>query len=366
MTDDTGLLQHASFDVPCYDHGYCVDDNARALRLVALMEDARGEDAATLRGLGTRYLAFVNHAFDAPSGRFRNFMSYGREWLEIVGSEDSHGRALWALGTSVGHARSPSRRSLVDGLFHAALPAARGFTSPRAWAFTLLGIDEYLNAFQGDSEVQTVRNELAWRLVALLPRSPTSAWPWFEDSITYENARLCQALIASSAPARMGNDELRDAGLRSLEWLTSIQRSSEGYFAPIGSNGFFRKGGVRAEFDQQPIEACAMVSACLEAHRVTGDVRWKEEARRAFAWFLGQNQKQLALFEPTTGGCRDGLHADRVNENQGAESTLSYLMALVELRAIDRPQVVAAPLSSPSLVTARARPAPMHAGGEAR
>jgi glycosyltransferase involved in cell wall biosynthesis len=364
MTDDTGLLQHASFDVPCYAHGYCTDDNARALRLVALLEEAWSGDAATLRSLGTRYLAFVNHAFDAESGRFRNFMSYERAWLESEGSEDCHGRALWALGTVVGHAQSPSRRSLVDGLFHAALPAARAFRSPRAWAFTLLGIDEYLGAFQGDSEVEAMRSELAWRLVALLPRSPASPWPWFEDSVTYENARLCQALLASSV--RMGSEELRAAGLRSLEWLAAIQRSADGYFAPIGSNGFYRNGGVRAEFDQQPIEACAMVSACLEASRVTGQRAWKDEARRAFVWFLGQNQKQLALCEPTTGGCRDGLHADRVNENQGAESTLSYLMALVELRAVDRPQVVAAPVSAPSIVGARARPTLLQAGSETR
>jgi glycosyltransferase involved in cell wall biosynthesis len=364
MTDDTGLLQHASFDVPCYAHGYCVDDNARGLRLVALLEEARSGDAATLRSLGTRYLAFLNHAFDLQRGRFRNFMSYERAWLEGEGSEDCHGRALWALGTVVGRAQGPTRRSLADGLFHSALPAAKAFRSPRAWAFTLLGIDEYLSAFEGDSEVEATRSELAWRLVALLPRSPESSWPWFEESVTYENARLCQALLASGA--RMASEELRTAGLRSLEWLASIQRSGEGYFAPIGSNGFFRNGGVRAEFDQQPIEAHAMVSACLEAARVTGQRRWKDEARRAFAWFLGQNQKQLPLYEPTTGGCRDGLHADRVNENQGAESTLSYLMALVELRAVDRPQAVAAPFSAPLFASARGRPAAFQAGGETR
>jgi glycosyltransferase involved in cell wall biosynthesis len=360
MTDDTGLLQHASFDVPRYEHGYCLDDNARALRLVALLEDARSGDPATLRALGTRYLAFVNHAFDPRSGRFRNFMSYERKWLEEQGSEDCHGRALWALGTVVGRADSPSRKSLVGGLFHAALPVATAFTSPRAWAFTLLGIDEYLGAFQGDSEVEAVRGELALRLLSLLPRSKDSAWGWFEDSVTYENARLCQALIASSA--RMHDEEMRVAGVRSLGWLASLQRSADGYFAPIGSDGFFRRGGVRAEFDQQPIEACAMVSACIEAARVTDDRAWLDEARRAFAWFLGQNQKQLPLYEPTTGGCRDGLHADRVNENQGAESTLSYLMSLAELRALDRAAVAAAP---PPRVPLRARSSALRRGEEA-
>jgi glycosyltransferase involved in cell wall biosynthesis len=357
MTDDTGLLQHASFDVPNYDHGYCVDDNARALRLMALLEDARSGDAATLRALSTRYLAFVNYAFDSQSGRFRNFMSYDRRWLESAGSEDCHGRTLWALGTVLGRSQSPSRKSLVDGLFHAALPAAKSFTSPRAWAFTLLGIDEYLGAFQGDSEIEATQRELSRRLVSLLPRSPTSGWHWFEDSVTYENARLCQALLASSV--RMADDDVRVAGVRSLEWLASIQRSADGYFAPIGSNGFFKNGGARADFDQQPIEACAMVSASLEALRVTGQRGWRDEARRAFGWFLGQNQKQLALYEPTTGGCRDGLHADRMNENQGAESTLSYLMALAELRAVDRVHVAPSP-PSPT----RARPAALQPEGE--
>jgi glycosyltransferase involved in cell wall biosynthesis len=357
MTDDTGLLQHANFDVPNYEHGYCVDDNARALRLMALLEEVPSGDVAMLRALSTRYLAFVNHAFDSQGGRFRNFMSYDRRWLETAGSEDCHGRALWALGTVLGRSQSPSRKSLVDGLFHAALPAAKSFTSPRAWAFALLGIDEYLSAFQGDSEIEATQKELTWRLVALLPRSPTSTWPWFEDSVTYENARLCQALLASSA--RMADSEVRLAGLRSLEWLTSVQRSADGYFAPIGSNGFFKNGGARAEFDQQPIEACAMVSASLEALRVTGQQGWRAEARRAFGWFLGQNQKQLALYEPTTGGCRDGLHADRMNENQGAESTLSYLMALAELRAFDRVHVAPSPPAP-----ARARPVALQPEGE--
>ncbi len=361
MTDDTGLLQHACFDVPRYEHGYCLDDNARALRLVTLLDDAAVGDVAVSRALATRYLAFVNHAFDPTLGRFRNFMSYERAWLEAAGSEDCHARAIWALGTVVGRARSPSRQSLVGGLFHAALPAARAFTSPRAWAFTLLGIDEYLGAFQGDVEIEATRGELARRLHAALPPASDAAWPWFEQYLTYENARLPQALIVSAA--RMQDPEMRDAGLRSLRWLASIQRSPDGYFAPVGSNGFFPRGGPRAEFDQQPVEACAMVSACLEASRVTGERVWLDEARRAFAWFLGQNQKQLALYDPTTGGCRDGLHADRVNENQGAESTLAYLTSLVELGAREHAVAAAAP---PARVVARGRSTATQPGGQAQ
>ncbi|HEV3190869.1 MAG TPA: hypothetical protein VGY54_10255, partial [Polyangiaceae bacterium] len=333
MTDDTGLLQHATFNVPRYVDGYCLDDNARALLAMALIEDAGVEDTNVVRVLGSRYLAFVNHAFNVDQKRFRNFLTHARAWVEEYGSDDSHGRALWALGAVVGRSSDPGRQSLSGHLFHSALPAISGLSSPRAWAYALLGIDEYLRAFQGDSHVQSVRKALAERLLALYHRSSATDWPWFEDRLTYCNARLPQALIASGA--RMGNDEMTAAGLGSLEWLVSIQRSKEGYFSPIG-NGFFVRGAPRASFDQQPVEACAMVSACVEAGRVTHQAHWDESAQRAFSWFFGQNELQQSLYEPSTGGCRDGLHSDRVNENQGAESTLSFLLALLEMRSVDR------------------------------
>jgi glycosyltransferase involved in cell wall biosynthesis len=331
MTDDTGLLQHATFNIPRYGDGYCLDDNARALLLTTRLDEAAVDEPEVVRALHARYLAFVSHAFDRPSGRFRNFLSYERRWLEPVGSEDSHGRALWALGTVVGAASDPGRHSLAGDLFHAALPAVSGFTSPRAWAFTLLGIDEYLRAFQGDSAVAAVRAGVADRLLDLYTRVARPEWPWFEDSLTYCNARLSQAVIASGHA--MGRADLLEAGVRSLDWLASVQVSTDGHFAPIGSNGFYERDGVSAPFDQQPVEACAMVAACLEAERATGDPRWLEHARHAFAWFTGGNHLQQWLFDPATGGCRDGVHGDRLNQNQGAESTLSCLLALHDMRA---------------------------------
>jgi glycosyltransferase involved in cell wall biosynthesis len=333
MTDDTGMLQHASFNIPRYAEGYCLDDNARALLLMALIEEA-GEDPFAVRALISRYLAFVSHAFDASTGRFRNFMSYARQWNEETGSEDSHGRALWALGAVVGRSSDPGKQSLGGDLFHSALPVVATFTSPRAWAYALLGINEYLRAFQGDSNVQSTRSHLADRLLDIYRRTSSGEWPWFEERVTYSNARLSQALIASGA--WMHHEEMTEAGIRSLEWLATIQCSEVGYFAPIGSNGFYKRGEATAAFDQQPVEACAMVSACLEAGRVTGDMRWAERARRAFNWFLGQNHLQHSLYDASTGGCRDGLHADRPNENQGAESTLSFLLSLLEMRAAER------------------------------
>jgi glycosyltransferase involved in cell wall biosynthesis len=329
MTDDTGVLQHARFSVPHYEDGYCLDDNARALLLMSLVEDSGTEDPASARALTTRYLAFVSHAFNHDLRRFRNFMTYARKWTEDCGSEDSHGRALWALGAVVGRSTEPGRRSLSGSLFHAALQSTASFTSPRGWALTLLGIGEYLRAFQGESSVEALQRLLSERLLSLFKSKGRADWPWCEDSATYDNARLPQALIVSGNS--LGNPEMIGTGLRSLAWLADIQRSKEGYFDPIGSNGFYTRSAERARFDQQPLEACAMVSACLEAWRTTREERWTHEMRRAFRWFLGENALQFSLYDPATGSCRDGLHADRPNENQGAESTLSFLLARTEM-----------------------------------
>ncbi len=335
MTDETGLLQHAAFSIPRYQDGYCLDDNARALLLVTLLEDAGMAGGKELSALSSRYLAFVNHAFNAPRGRFRNFLNYSRQWTEEAGSEESQGRALWALGSVVGRARDPGRQSLSSDLFHAALPAVQGFSSPRAWAYTLLGIEEYLRAFEGDSSVRGERMAIAGRLMGLYERSSLPDWPWFEGSATYCNARLSQALIGSGR--WMGNQGMLDAGLKSLEWLVSVQVSGDGYFSPIGSNGFYPRGGPMAHDDQQPVEACGMVSACLEAQRAGGGAHWAERARRAFNWLVGENHLHRPLYDAASGGCRDGLHAARVNLNQGAESTLSFLLALTELHSADSP-----------------------------
>jgi len=341
MTDDTGLLQHAVFSIPRYDDGYCLDDNARGLLLTTLLQDEGTDDQAAVRALAARYLAFVNHAFDRTSKRFRNFLSYSRQWLEPCGSEDCHGRAIWALGAVVGRAGDPGRHSLAGDLFHEALPSVTTFSSPRAWAYALLGIDEYLRAFQGDSTIEALRQELAERLFGLFQRTSRADWPWFEDSLTYCNARLPQALIASGS--RMHRADMVEAGARSLRWLASLQTSPEGDFSAIGSDGFYSRGGTPATFDQQPVEAGATASACLEAYRATGDASWLDEGRRAFEWFLGQNRLHQWLYDASTGGCRDGLHPDRVNQNQGAEATLAFLLSLCEMRATDRDESRQAP-----------------------
>ncbi len=332
MTDDTGMLQHAIFSVPNTREGYTSDDNARALIVSTLLDKSVGhEHSEDHVNLSRRYLAFLWLAFHSDTGRFRNFLGYDRKWLEDVGSEDSHGRALWALGSVLGQSHNAGLRGAAGRLFEAAVPAVLTFSSPRAWAFGVLGLQAYLDWFPGDRAIQGIRNTLANRLLDLYQRSHSETWRWFEKSLSYSNARLPQALIL--AGGRSNNERMIAAGIESLEWLVAAQHCGDKEtFVPIGSSGCFTEGAEKPRFDQQPVEACATISACLEAYRLIDEVRWSEEAQCAFRWFLGKNDLQVPLYDATTGGCKDGLHPDRVNENQGAESTLSFLMALLEMQ----------------------------------
>lgn len=336
MTDDTGMIQHANFIIPNYQEGYSIDDNTRALIVCMHLAELELGNGYALT-LALRYLAFIGYAFNEENGRFRNFMDYQRNWLEDSGSEDSHGRTLWALGTVLGRSNTPALQSMAGWLFEQALPAMLETTSPRAWAFTLIGIHEYLRRFDGDRRANQVRDELAKRLLALYQHSGSDTWPWYEVELSYCNAVLPQAMLMCGQ--WIPNKAMTAAGLESLYWLADLQRADTGggHFVPIGSNGFYKKTGERARFDQQPVEAQAMVSACLEAYRSTGNNYWRKEAQRAFDWFLGRNDLNLSLYDPTTGGCRDGLHPDRANENQGAESTLAFLQSLLELRLAEGP-----------------------------
>jgi glycosyltransferase involved in cell wall biosynthesis len=338
LTDDTGMLQHAIFTIPNRGEGHATDDNARALIFTVLLEHlANGKDereANLLVGdFSARYLSFLEHAFNPANGRFRNFLGYDRRWNEPVGSEDCHGRALWSLGTVLGRSNNQGLRSAAGRLFEFSLPAAVEIYSPRASAYTLLGIQEYLNSYPGDRDAQRVRSVLSRRLLEMYESIRRPDWKWFENVVAYSNARLPQALLVVGSAC--SDDRMVSDGLEALDWLLQAQHGETNHhFAPIGSQGFYHQGGEKARFDQQPIEAAGAVSACLEAYRVTGDKRWRNEAWSAFNWFLGDNDLQLPLYDSVTGGCRDGLHPDRANENQGAESTLSFLMSLLEMRAV--------------------------------
>jgi glycosyltransferase involved in cell wall biosynthesis len=331
LSDSTGMFQHANFSVPWFEHGYCADDNARALLLSVLLEEL-GECPPELLHARSAYAGFIYAAYSPARGRFRNFMSFGRSWLDEEGSEDVQGRALWALGAVVGRSPGESLRAWAAPLFEAALPAVEEFTSPRAWAFAVLGLHEYLRTLSGDLLAARLRESFSWKLLALWQANRADDWPWFEDIVAYDNARLSHALILTGRWTE--NTEMRDAGLESLKWLMSKQTGVSGCFRPIGSEGFWRRGQECPVFDQQPVEAAASVSACIEAYFTTSDDFWRAEARRAFEWYLGANDIEEPLYDPATGGCRDGLHANRVNLNQGAESTLSFWLALAEMKAL--------------------------------
>jgi len=330
LLDPTGLAQHATLAIIDRAHGYCLDDNARGLILATQL--TAGRTAPPPAGdLFAITAAFVHHAWDAGAGRFRNFMAYDRHWLEAAGSDDSHGRAIWAIGTVAAHAADASHRAWAHGLLERAAPSVLALTSQRAWAFALLGLVESLAERPEDLRLVRLRTTLAERLYDHLRGNRRPGWTWFEEVVSYDNARLPQALIAAGRQA--GRPEWVALGIEALDWLCHAQTAEAGHFRPIGSEGFWRHGSERATHDQQPLEAAATIGACLEAWRVTGDGIWLTEARRAFAWFLGDNDLGQPLYDAISGGCCDGLLCDRVNRNQGAESTLAFLMASAELRA---------------------------------
>jgi glycosyltransferase involved in cell wall biosynthesis len=340
LTDDTGMLQHAIFTIPNRAEGYTTDDNARALIFTVLLDQLGSKEAAVSAAgeaanpdWAFRYMAFLEHAFNPTKKRFRNFLGYDRRWLEEQGSEDSHGRAVWALGNVLGRSASPGLRGAAGRLFEYSLPAVVEFRSPRACAYAVLGIQEYLHSYPGDRDAQRVRLALAQRLLDMYESIHRPEWKWFENVVAYGNARLPQALLLVGSAC--GNEPMLTAGLDSLHWLMEKQCDlTSQHFVPIGSQGFYRQGGEQSRFDQQPVEAAGAVSACLQAYRETHDHGWSSKAWSAFNWFLGDNDLQLPLYDSETGGCRDGLHPERANQNQGAESTLSFLMALLEMRSL--------------------------------
>jgi glycosyltransferase involved in cell wall biosynthesis len=345
MCDDTGLFQHAVHSVPDRSHGYCVDDNARALLLACALNNPGEQRLSEV--LTARFAAFVQHAWNPDTRRFRNFMGFNRNWLEDSGSEDSHGRTLWALGECARSDLSPSRRSWAASLFAEALPTAEAFRSPRAWAFTLLGLDAYCATNPNDFHATEIRHVLAERLMTILASVELPGWVWFEEGLAYDNARLPQALMVTGMATR--TPAFVDAGLRSLRWLMTQQTAPGGHFRPIGTAGFGERRQPPRAYDQQPVEATASIAACLAAWRAEGDAEWKATATRVFGWFLGSNDLSVALVDPRTGSCRDGLHPDRANENRGGESVLSYLLGLAEIRQLAR---VNASLTKPAALLA--------------
>jgi len=327
MTDDTGLIQHAKYSTPNLHHGYCVDDNGRGL--IALTKYFSLKKDTEILPLIHKYLAFLFYAFNSENGRFRNFMSYDHRWLELAGSEDSHSRALWGLGVTVKEAPDSSIRNMAMRLFLEALPIVKNFTSPRAWAYTVLGLQDYLSIYGGDADACKIRDELAKRIYQLFEKNVSDEWFWCEKTATYANAILPNALIL--AGKSISDEKMYETGIKALQWLLKIQTAQGGHLSVIGNREWFNKIGNRSVFDQQPLEVKGLVNACLDAYMITGEKHWFDESERCISWFLGQNDLNMPVCDYNTGGCGDGLEMQGVNANQGAESTLAWLISLINM-----------------------------------
>ncbi len=322
MSDATGMLQHSIYSVPDRRHGYCIDDNARALMLMSAMEDL---DPVVRDKWTTIYASFVQYAWNPDRRRFRNFMNFDRTWCEDVGSEDSNGRALWALGVTARDGKDAKHRDWARAMFDATGSLAFDLGSLRAQSFAMLGAAAMLEASPGHELARSILERFPDDQLALLDAARRPEWQWFEIVLAYDNARLPQALIV--AGRALGRQDLVDCGLETLDWIVAKQTSPEGRFRAVGTESFHRPYAEPLQFDQQPLEAQATVDACIAALDATGDPRWRVEAERAYAWYLGQNDLDLPLASPLDGGCFDGLMPTGLNRNQGAESILALQLA---------------------------------------
>lgn len=328
LTDETGILQHARFHIPNRNHGYCLDDNARALLLTVLLKKKLGENER-VNHLFNIYLSFIDYAYNPELFRFRNFMNYERKWLETSGSEDSQGRTAWALGTVLANTYNSNILGHVESLFHNSINIIPHLTHPRAVSYGLLGLTEYINKHPENENIFQLLRKQAERLFKFFENSiDNQDWPWFDGLVTYGNNRIPEAMLCSGY--LLNDEKLIDKGSRLLDWLIKHQFENE-YFSPVGNNGWFSIN-QKNQFDKQPLEAHGMIDACLTAAKVTGDDKYNHYAKKAFDWFLGDNSHGTSLYDFSTGGCRDGLHVSGLNKNQGAESTISWLYSLLKIR----------------------------------
>jgi glycosyltransferase involved in cell wall biosynthesis len=333
LSDETGILQHAIFTTPDRRHGYATDDNARALQVCTMNWELFKEES--ILPLLHRYLSFLSYAFDEKTGKFRNCMSYGRQWVdEDSNEEECHGRALSALGYTIAYPPNDHVLIIANRMFNAALPACRSFSSPRAMAHAILGCHIYSRRFSGASDARKMCEILSNYLMTLYSENTSNDWIWCEDIVTYGNACIPEALIV--AGDWLGNRKMTNQGLKSLEWLLNIQTAKEGHLSLIGNKRWYKRDGKKSAFDQQPIDAAVLTTACYNTYIITKDKKWLDEIRKIFHWFLGKNDHGEMLYDFTTGGCKDGLTSSGVNQNQGAESTLSWLISLHYLTKLNR------------------------------
>jgi len=331
MSDSTGMLQHSIYSIPDRRHGYCIDDNCRALMLMSALPDL---DDVTRDKWMTIYASFVQYAWNPDTRRFRNFMNFDRTWCEDSGSEDSNGRTLWSLGVTARDAQAAKHRDWATAMFDSTASMALELGSLRAQAFAMLGAAAMLEAKPGHQLSLSILEAFPKVHLDLLAKARRPEWQWFEIVLAYDNTRLPQALIR--AGQALGRQDLIDCGLATLDWIVAKQTSPEGRFRAVGSESFNRPYAEPLQFDQQPLEAQATVDACAAAYDATGDVRWRDEALRAYGWFLGVNDLDLPLASVADGGCYDGLMPTGLNRNQGAESILALQLASCAISGVSK------------------------------
>jgi hypothetical protein len=315
-------LQHSIYSVPDRRHGYCIDDNARALMLMSAVPEL---DAATRDKWTTIYASFVQYAWNPEARRFRNFMNFDRTWCEDVGSEDSNGRTLWALGVTARDAHEAKHRDWARAMFDSTATLALELESPRAQAFAMLGAAAMLEASPRHELATQILRRFPDEHLKLLDAARRPEWGWFEIVLAYDNARLPEAMLR--AGVALNRPDLVACGIDTLEWIVAKQTAPEGHFRAVGSESFGRVYAEPLPFDQQPLEAQATIDACAAAFDATGDARWYDEAKRAYDWYLGVNDLDLPLATQRDGGCFDGLMPTGLNRNQGAESILALQLA---------------------------------------
>ncbi|MBA16204.1 MAG: glycosyl transferase family 1 [Sphingomonas sp.] len=344
MSDTTGMLQHSIYSVPDRNHGYCIDDNARALILMCRIEKL--DPVVRDKWIGI-YASFIQFAWNPEKQRFRNFMKFDRSWSEEEGSEDSNGRTLWALGVAANCATPRKHRDWARSLYDATATLALQLRSPRAMAFAMLGATEMLTAHPGHSLSREMLTRFGEELISLLDKARRPEWSWFEIVLAYDNARLPEALLR--AGKALERADFIATGIETLEWIRERQISPEGRFRAVGTESFGRAYAEPLPFDQQPLEAQAMVDACDAAFAATGDRRWVEEAMRAYRWYLGANDLEVPLVTAQDGGCFDGLMPTGLNRNQGAESILALQLASCTISALSK---VAGNVAGPEIAVA--------------
>jgi len=330
LTDDTGIVQHAKYGIPNLKEGYCLDDNSRAL-IMASMAYERNNSSEAYELLPV-YLSYI-HYMQCEDGNFRNFLSFDRRYLDDVGSEDSFGRTVWALGYLIALTSSNSYREFATELFHRSFPHFKALVHLRGMANTMIGISAYLKIFPTDEGMLNEMNRLTDQLVAAYEKEHADDWEWFEEKLTYDNAILPLALLHSCEVT--GNEKVKKIALKTMGFLDKLTLAN-GYLSPVGNDGWYYRGGVFPTFDQQAIETMAMVLMHFQAYQIFRKPEYIEKMFLCYRWFLGENTLRAPLYDHETKGCCDGLLPNGINRNQGAESTLAYLIShLTVLKAFE-------------------------------